>query len=342
MFLRTAKTITQPPTATMALNWTMLSPNRSPVPLPHEMTITNIDTGVDLALTIPDSAPVGDERAGGSGGSKKLKALGKAWLTDQRVRLITLLIFTSDAPTAAFESLSVPLPSVLSTKFEQPTFGPNYLSFDIKPSAEGGLTTGTRAELRFKDRAMFEFVSLLEKTRERAIYMKRRSAEEEEGLHPVDVPDQILNSRQDPSIGRFHIQKQPNNSNMSITTFRAWEELRELLKAFLNLESPVDPWINAATQHILRRVDRDIDWVVTGYPLDDDRQLCIIISFGAEASGEDLEELKEKGLPPPRYLKKKWYCLALRYSSSTIDSTREHDFPIITDKLNHHHLTDLA
>lgn len=38
--------------------------------------------------------------------------------------------------------------------------------------------------VKFKDRAMFEFVSLLEKTRERAIYMRRQaqSDEEEEGL----------------------------------------------------------------------------------------------------------------------------------------------------------------
>ncbi|KAG6877364.1 hypothetical protein C0993_008219 [Termitomyces sp. T159_Od127] len=160
----------------MALNWTMLSPNRSPVPLPDEMTITTVDTGVDLLLMIPDSVPTGNDTAGGSGGTRKLKALGKMWLTDKR------LIFTSDSSNASFDSLSVPLHSILSTKFEQPTFGSNYLSFEIKPSAEGGLNSGTRAEMRFKDRAMFEFVSLLEKTRERAIYMKRRSAEEEDGL----------------------------------------------------------------------------------------------------------------------------------------------------------------
>lgn len=52
----------------------------------------------------------------------------------------------------------------------------------MKPSPDGGLSEGTKAELRFKDRAMFEFVSLLEKTRERAIYMKRQAAEDEEGL----------------------------------------------------------------------------------------------------------------------------------------------------------------
>ena len=71
----------------MALNWTMINPNRSPVPLPNEMTITTIDSG-DLALTIPDSPPSGPSAAGGSGGVKKLKAPGKVYLTDQRVRLL--------------------------------------------------------------------------------------------------------------------------------------------------------------------------------------------------------------------------------------------------------------
>ena len=76
----------------------------------------------------------------------------------------------------------MPLPSILSTRFEQPTFGANYLTFEVKPSASGGLSDGTKAEVRFKDRAMFEFVSLLEKSRERAIYMKRQITEEDEGL----------------------------------------------------------------------------------------------------------------------------------------------------------------
>lgn len=95
------------------------------------------------------------------------------------------LIFTSDSP-GPLDSLSVPLPSILSTRFEQPTFGINFLTFEVKPSAEGGLSNGTKVELRFKDRAMFEFVSLLEKTRERAIYMKRQAAsEDEEGLRTL-------------------------------------------------------------------------------------------------------------------------------------------------------------
>ncbi|KAF7354890.1 hypothetical protein MSAN_01403500 [Mycena sanguinolenta] len=158
----------------MALNWTMLGPDRTPVPLPHEITITAIESGVEMILRVPDAPPSAAASAGGSGGSKTLKATGKVIVTDQR------FIFTS-ASDPAFESLSVPLPSILSTKFEQPTFGSNYFTFDIKPSADGGLTNGTTAEVRFKDQPMFQFVAILEKTRERAIYMKRQEAENEEG-----------------------------------------------------------------------------------------------------------------------------------------------------------------
>jgi hypothetical protein len=63
----------------------MLNPNRSPVPLQNEMTITTIDYGVDLTLTIPDVPPSSSSSGGGSGGARRLKTMGKIWLTDQRV-----------------------------------------------------------------------------------------------------------------------------------------------------------------------------------------------------------------------------------------------------------------
>ncbi|KAJ3535157.1 hypothetical protein NMY22_g6616 [Coprinellus aureogranulatus] len=162
----------------------MLNPNRTPVPLPGEMTISTVDQGVELQLTIPNTPPVGQSAtAGGSGGCKKLKAVGRVWLTDQR------FVFVSE-PKSEFDSLSVQLHAILSTGFHQPTFGSNYLTFELKPSPEGHLTDGTSAEIRFRDRAMFEFVSLLEKTRERAIYMRRQMAEDEEseGLPSYTMP----------------------------------------------------------------------------------------------------------------------------------------------------------
>ncbi|KAF8345617.1 hypothetical protein F5887DRAFT_965917 [Amanita rubescens] len=171
----------------MALNWTMLNPDRSPVPLPNEMTITTINSGVDISLTIPDSQPTtsAPSRASPVPGVKKLRAIGRLSLTDQR------LVFTSPTPNNTFDSLSIPLPSILSTRFEQPTFGANYLTFEVRPSPEGGLTEGTSIIVKFKDRAMFEFVSLLEKTRERAIYMRRQaqSDEEDEGLPSYTEPE---------------------------------------------------------------------------------------------------------------------------------------------------------
>lgn len=93
------------------------------------------------------------------------------------------------APDSSFDSLTVPLPAILSTRFEQPTFGPNYFAFQVKPSgpvADSGLSAGTQVEVRFKDRAMFEFVALLEKTRERAIYMKRQVSEEALREYPIN------------------------------------------------------------------------------------------------------------------------------------------------------------
>ena len=69
----------------MSLNWAMLNPNRSPVPLKNEMTITTINSGVDLALAIPNVPPSTSSSAGGSGGVRRLKAMGQIWLTDQRV-----------------------------------------------------------------------------------------------------------------------------------------------------------------------------------------------------------------------------------------------------------------
>jgi len=160
----------------------MLNPNRIPVPLPHEMTVTTVDSGVEISLMIPTTTTGSTSSAAGgsSGGIKRFKANGKLYLTDQR------FIFISDSST--FDSLSVPLHAVLSTRFEQPTFGANFLSFEIKPSPEGGLNDGTQVELRFRDRAMFEFVSLLEKSRERAIYMKRQGADDDEGLPSYTTP----------------------------------------------------------------------------------------------------------------------------------------------------------
>lgn len=64
----------------------MLKPDRSPVPLPDELTITAVTSNVEVALNIPDAPPTGSSSSGGSGGAKKLKETGALYLTDKRVR----------------------------------------------------------------------------------------------------------------------------------------------------------------------------------------------------------------------------------------------------------------
>lgn len=71
----------------MALNWTMLNPDRTPVPLLGETTVLTIESGAEVSLTIPDAPPGTADSAGGVGGTKKLKATGKLWVTEKRVRV---------------------------------------------------------------------------------------------------------------------------------------------------------------------------------------------------------------------------------------------------------------
>ena len=52
----------------------------------------------------------------------------------------------------------------------------------MKPTPRGGLSDPTRVEVRFDGNGLYKFACALDEARERAIYMKRQSAEEEEGL----------------------------------------------------------------------------------------------------------------------------------------------------------------
>lgn len=69
----------------MALNWAMLKPDRTPVPLPGELIVMTVDSGAEVSLSIPDTPPAGSSTSGGSGGARKLNGTGKLFLTDQRV-----------------------------------------------------------------------------------------------------------------------------------------------------------------------------------------------------------------------------------------------------------------
>ena len=96
-------------------------------------------------------------------------------------------IFVSDVSktgktTPSFDSLSVPLSLTVSTSFQQPLLGSNFLAMSISPSPDGGLTHGTKAEVRCSGR-LFSFAAALDKTRERAVEaMRNQDPELEDGL----------------------------------------------------------------------------------------------------------------------------------------------------------------
>jgi WW domain-binding protein 2 len=73
----------------------------------------------------------------------------------------------------SFDTLSVLLHGILSTQFIQPTFSANYLLMELKPANGGGLSEGTKCEVRLKDQPLLPFVATLEKSRERAVYRRR-------------------------------------------------------------------------------------------------------------------------------------------------------------------------
>ena len=71
---------------------------------------------------------------------------------------------------------------MISTNFQQPLLGSNFLALSISPSPEGGLTNGTVAEIRCSGR-LFEFAAALSKTREHAVEaMRNVDPELEDGL----------------------------------------------------------------------------------------------------------------------------------------------------------------
>ncbi|KAJ1299431.1 hypothetical protein OPQ81_003797 [Rhizoctonia solani] len=169
----------------MSLNWVMLDERRKPVPLPDERSITTVPNA-QVTIHIPSSSD-NDTTA------QTLTASGDVWLTSDRFVFVaspnqstSLGLFTlvsqaissaqsNEAPTTELETLSLPWVSVLSTSFIQPYFAANYLAMDVRPAEGGGLSLGTKVEVRLMDRGMFEFISTVEGMRSQAIERARQA-----------------------------------------------------------------------------------------------------------------------------------------------------------------------
>ena len=84
--------------------------------------------------------------------------------------------------------------SILSTRFIQPVFGANYFALDIKPVPDGGLTLGTRVEIRFSTKGLVDFAAVVEKAQQRALY-ERRDETLGEGLRKSCSTDSTNNDQ---------------------------------------------------------------------------------------------------------------------------------------------------
>jgi len=174
----------------------MLDEQQNPVPLPAEEQVMDIDQGVEVTLVVPGRS------TGGIGGSgERLRESGRIRLTDKRLIFQTT---RSSGSNSSFDSFSVLLHGIISTQFNQPTFSANYLSMELKPANGGGLSEGTKCEVRFKDQPLLPFVNTLEKSRERAVYRSRTAMFDDdlptystsasprppinENVHPADPP----------------------------------------------------------------------------------------------------------------------------------------------------------
>lgn len=182
----------------MALNWVMLDANRHPLSLPGESNISIPISDVECTLDTPSmsvqstSSDVGRTRQKESGGvmlsDKRVSPNDRTlWCaTDTVCLIVPQLIFVARSDLRAnpsFESLTIPLESILSCKFEQPFFGSNYVALGIKPSEGGRLPDGTTVEIRSHHSGLHSFVCILEKTRERAVYMRHSLDDEELRMH---------------------------------------------------------------------------------------------------------------------------------------------------------------
>ena len=177
----------------MSINWAQLNERKQPIPINNEVIVKS-EPNADLLLSCnpPETGQAPPTK--GKARADNLKATGTVYVTDQRVSWSSLwfslplpfltifhsphliqLVFVSSAfgQPGSFDTFSVQHLSVLSIQYQQPYFGSNYIALDIKPASGGGLTEGTKVELRLKDKGLFELSGALEKSREMALYKKR-------------------------------------------------------------------------------------------------------------------------------------------------------------------------
>ncbi|KAM0788032.1 hypothetical protein ACM66B_006231 [Microbotryomycetes sp. NB124-2] len=127
-----------------SLNWTMLSPTRQPMPLPHEKLVHSIPGVVLRLFPLPSGAPLSFKPPSDT----VHKATGTVYLSNKRIIFVSAnsskasSALTSSSGMATdndVDTFSVPYTHFHDGRFVQPWFGANYYEGSCLPAPGGGL-----------------------------------------------------------------------------------------------------------------------------------------------------------------------------------------------------------
>ncbi|SCZ92067.1 BZ3500_MvSof-1268-A1-R1_Chr5-3g08314 [Microbotryum saponariae] len=149
-----------------SLNWVMLSPSRSPIPLPSEKVLHTIGSvSISLFPCAPGSAP-NAKPTPASSESKSDK--GTLYATNKRVVYVSTVAREGKGTTV--DSLSVPWQSFVDGRFVQPWFGANYYEALCLPdprSTDSGISTPHLSRFYFNEAGGYQFYEICEEMKAR-------------------------------------------------------------------------------------------------------------------------------------------------------------------------------
>ncbi|KAK4051271.1 hypothetical protein OIO90_004752 [Microbotryomycetes sp. JL221] len=156
-----------------SLNWTMLSRERKPMPLPHEKFMSPAIHGVVLRLY---KLPLGANMSYKPPASDVRKATGTVYLSNKRVMFVSRdqqLQQQSDHnrndDNALIDTFAVPYTHLYDGRFVQPWFGANYYEASCVAAPGGGLQPSTTyaVTFTFNDSGGFDFYQTVEEMKQR-------------------------------------------------------------------------------------------------------------------------------------------------------------------------------
>ncbi|KDE04062.1 hypothetical protein MVLG_05501 [Microbotryum lychnidis-dioicae p1A1 Lamole] len=148
-----------------SLNWVMLSPTRSPIPLPSEKVLHTVPSvSISLFPCPPGSAPNANPTPPSSE-SKSDK--GNLYATNKRVVYVSTV---AQEGKGRVDSFSVPWQGFVDGRFVQPWFGANYYEALCLPdprSTDSGISTPHLSRFYFNEAGGYQFYEICEEMKAR-------------------------------------------------------------------------------------------------------------------------------------------------------------------------------